>query len=112
MSVGAAVAVRLRVPPSRHTPRVFDPPSDLDEALNDLDSLLSSPSLTLLGEGPAHPSHLRRMVMGGRTIGNLVHDAHIAALALEHGVRELWTVDKDFTRFPGLRIRNPLIPSS
>ena len=59
-------------------------------------------------EGPAHASHLRHMVDGGRTTGNLVHDAHIAALALEHGVREIWTLDRDFARFPGLRIRNPL----
>ena len=89
-------------------PRVFDPPTDLDRALEDLESLLASPSLVMLGEGPAHASHLRHMVDGGRTTGNLVHDAHIAALALEHGVREIWTLDRDFARFPGLRTRNPL----
>jgi hypothetical protein len=43
----------------------------------------------------------------GRASGNLVHDAHIAALAIEHGVRELLTLDRDFARFPGLRTRNP-----
>lgn len=89
-------------------PRVFDPPTDLDTALTDLESLLASPSLIMLGEGPAHAAHLRRMVDGGRAAGNLAHDAHIAALAVEHGVRELWTLDRDFARFPGLRIRNPL----
>jgi predicted nucleic acid-binding protein len=88
-------------------PRVFDPPTDLDTALEDLDSLLSSPSLTLLGEGPNHRAHLRRMVDGGRAAGNLAHDAHIAALALEHGVSELLTLDRDFARFQGLRTRNP-----
>jgi len=88
-------------------PRVFDPPTDLDIALDDLESLLDSPSLVMLGEGPAHAAHLRQMVGAARATGNLVHDAHIAALALEHGVRELWTSDKDFSRFPGLRIRNP-----
>lgn len=92
-------------------PRVFDPPTDLDRALEDLDSLLASPSLVMLGEGPAHAGHLRRMVDGGRTTGNLVHDAHIAALAVEHGVREIWTLDRDFARFPGLRTRNPLTSS-
>lgn len=39
--------------------------------------------------------------------GNLVHDAHIAALLLEHGVREFWTADRDFLRLPRLRIVNP-----
>ena len=92
-------------------PRVFDPPTDLDHALEDLESLLASPSLVMLGEGPAHAGHMRRMVDGGRTTGNLVHDAHIAALALEHGAREIWTLDRDFARFPGLRTRNPLTSS-
>lgn len=89
-------------------PRVFDPPTPLGRALDDLESLLGSPSLVLLGEGPAHAGHLRRMVEGGGAVGNLVHDAHIAALAVEHGVRELWTADRDFARFPGLKTRNPL----
>ncbi len=48
-----------------------------------------------------------RMMSQGEAIGNLVHDAHIAALALEHGVKELWTLDRDFARFPGLTVRNP-----
>jgi uncharacterized protein len=39
-----------------------------------------------------------------------VHDARIAALCAGHGVRELWTVDRDFSRFPGLTTRNPLNP--
>jgi hypothetical protein len=87
-------------------PRVFDPPTDLDAALEDLDSLLASPSLMLLGEGPSHPGQLRRAVLRGRATGNLAHDAHIAALVVEHGVRELWTVDRDLERF-GIRVRDP-----
>lgn len=88
-------------------PKVFDPPSKMANLLEDLEGLFESPSLTLLGEGPAHPSHLRRLVAAGGVTGNLVHDAHIAALAVEHGVRELLTLDRDFDRFPGLRTRNP-----
>ena len=91
-------------------PRVFSPPTDLIAALEDLDSLLESPSLIMLGEGRRHPGYMRRMLIEGRAAGNIVHDAHIAALALEHGVRELWTTDKDFARFPGLRVRNPFVP--
>ena len=91
-------------------PRVFDPPTRLETALEDLESLLASPSLHLLGEGPSHPSHLLAAVHGGRASGNLAHDAHIVALCAEHGVGELWTADRDFARFPGLRVRNPLEP--
>jgi len=88
-------------------PRVFDPPTDLEAALEDVESLLESPSLVLLGEGPAHSAVLREAVLSARATGNLIHDAHIAALLLEHGVRELWSADRDFARFPGLRVRYP-----
>ena len=88
-------------------PRVFDPPTDLDTALDDMESLLASPSLVLLGEGPRHVGHLRRALESGRAVGNLVHDAHIAALVLEHGARELWTADRDFARFTDVRTYDP-----
>jgi toxin-antitoxin system PIN domain toxin len=88
-------------------PRVFDPPTRLDAALDGVKSLLASPSLVLLGEGSGHTAHMIRAVESGAARGNLAHDAHIAALALEHGVQELWTTDRDFARFPGLVIRNP-----
>jgi uncharacterized protein len=48
-------------------------------------------------------------VIGPRIAGPQVHDAQIAALSLAHGVRELWTHDRDFARFPALTVRNPLI---
>lgn len=88
-------------------PRVFDPPTRLEDALLDLESLLSSPSLLLLGEGPAHRAHMARAVREAAASGNLAHDAHIAALVVEHGVSELLTVDRDFARFPGVRTRDP-----
>ena len=88
-------------------PRVFRPPTPLLFALDDLDQLFEAPALTLLGEGSGHRAHLRHAVEGGRAAGSLVHDAHIAALLREHGVREFWTSDKDFHRFPGLAVRNP-----
>ncbi|MBI3184879.1 MAG: PIN domain-containing protein [Myxococcales bacterium] len=88
-------------------PRIFLRPTEPATAVEDLESLLDSPSLVMLGQGPAHRGHLRRAVLGGAAVGSTVHDAHIAALALEHGVTELLTVDRDFSRFPGLRARNP-----
>ncbi len=91
-------------------PRIFKPANDLESTLEFVEVLLSCPSLHMLGEGPAHLSHLRRMVSGGRASGSLAYDAHIAALAVEHGVSELWTTDRGFAKFPGLRVRNPFLP--
>jgi uncharacterized protein len=87
--------------------RVFDPPTDLDVALADVESLLDSPSLVMLGEGPGHLAHMASALRQGRAAGNLAHDAHIAALLSEHGVAELLTLDRDFARFPQLRVRDP-----
>ena len=88
-------------------PRVFDPPTPLVSALADLESLMQSPSLTLLREGPRHATFMQRMLKAGQATGNLAHDAHIAALCIEHGVSEFWTADHDFARFPGIPARNP-----
>jgi uncharacterized protein len=88
-------------------PRVFDPPSPLHGIVSDLQSLLASPSLTMIGEGPDHVRQMSAHLLGGAASGNLAHDAHIAALVVEHGVTELLTADRDFARFPGVRTRNP-----
>ena len=88
-------------------PRVFDPPSELGRVLDDLAALFESPSLSLLGEGPTHPAWFFEVVDDGAAGGNLAHDAHIAALCREHGVRELLTADRDFRRFKGLQTRDP-----
>lgn len=90
-------------------PRIFEPPTRLEAAVEDLQSLFESSSLVLLGESPAHQSHFRRAVLDGSASGNLAHDAHIAALSIEYGVHELWTTDRDFSRFPGLRTRDPFV---
>ena len=90
--------------------RIFRPPTPLDHALEDLEGILASPTLTILGEGPVHRSHFRRCVLDSRATGNLVHDAHIAALAIEHGVTEFLSHDHDFSKFPGLRWRDPFLP--
>jgi hypothetical protein len=49
------------------------------------------------------------MLEAGQVAGGRVHDARVAALCRLHGVRELWTADRDFSRFSGLALRNPLI---
>jgi len=87
--------------------KVFNPPTNISAALEDVESLLESPSLRLIGEGPSHPEMMRRALVSGGATGNLVHDGHIAALLMEHGVTELWTADRDFHRFSGIRVRDP-----
>ena len=92
-------------------PKFFPKSAALDPVFDDLASLLNSPTLVMLGEGPAHFRYLQAAVGAGNARGNLAFDAHIAALAIEHGVTELWTADRDFRRFPGLTIRNPFVAS-
>jgi hypothetical protein len=65
--------------------------------------------LSLLIESDAHWLELRRVLEMGNITGPRVHDARIAAICLQHGVRELWTADRDFSRFPELKAVNPLI---
>jgi toxin-antitoxin system PIN domain toxin len=88
-------------------PRVYHPPVPVAIALSDMRSILASPSLVLLSETPKHPEVMQEIIKNSGASGNLIHDAHIAALCLEHGVSELITGDRDFARFPGLAVSNP-----
>ena len=89
--------------------RIFVPPTQPQLALSFLKALAESPALSFLGEGEGHLQRLRELVLIGRIEGARVHDARIAAICLENAVEELWTADRDFGRFPQLRVRNPLI---
>lgn len=91
-------------------PRLWEPPTPTEAALDQVDAWLESPSVVLLAEDPDYWSTLRDLVRAGRIAGPRVHDARIAALCLTHGVRELWSADRDFSRFPALSTVNPLTP--
>ena len=90
-------------------PRIYAPPTPLDAALDQVEAWMESPSLVLLSETEGYWMELRAAVQSGRVAGAQVHDARIAAICGTHGIRELWTADRDFSRFPGLNVRNPLI---
>ena len=90
-------------------PRIFKPPSTLSEALGFLDSLFAGSQLNLLAEGPGYFEKLRRISVAARVKGPRIHDARVAALCLHHGVSELWSADRDFSSFPELKVRNPLV---
>lgn len=89
--------------------RIYRPPTPIVRALDQIDAWLASPSLVLLGETSKHWTHLRKMLIDAKIEGAKVHDARIAALCAQHGVRELWSADRDFGRFPQIVVRNPLI---
>jgi uncharacterized protein len=90
-------------------PRIYAPPTPLPRALDQVDAWLGSPTLVLLAESADHWPALRTILKKGRIAGPQVHDARIAALCQQHGVRELWSADRDFNRFPGLVVINPLV---
>lgn len=88
-------------------PRVYHPPVPLSTALEDLHRILASPMLVLLRETDDHAEIMTRLMTESGATGNMIHDAHIVALCLEHGITELVTGDRDFARFPSLTTRNP-----
>ena len=90
-------------------PRIYRPPTPPERALAQIEAWLGSPSLVLLGETAQHWKTLRTMIVDAKIEGPKVHDARIAALCVQHGVRELYSADRDFSRFPHITVRNPLI---
>jgi toxin-antitoxin system PIN domain toxin len=90
-------------------PRIYTPPTPLAQALDQVEAWLASPTLVLLAETTEHWPRLRALLEAGRVAGPQVHDARVAALCRQHGVRELWSADRDFSRFAGLAVKNPLI---
>ena len=90
-------------------PRIYRPPSSAEAAIAQVEAWMGSPTLVLLAESDAYWPMLRQAVLDGHVVGPVVHDARVAALCEANGVRELWTADRDFGRFPGLTVVNPLV---
>lgn len=89
-------------------PRIFRQPTPIAEAFDAAARLLSSVTGGFLAEGNGYLEVLGRVAVPARLQGALVHDARIAGICLFHGVRVLWSADRDFSRFPGLVVENPL----
>jgi toxin-antitoxin system PIN domain toxin len=90
-------------------PRVYDPPSTIAEALNQIEAWMEIPNLVLLAEPEGYWTELRSVIAASQVTGARIHDARIAALCHQHGVRELWSADRDFSRFTEITVVNPLI---
>jgi hypothetical protein len=88
-------------------PRIYAAPSSLSGAWAQVENWLGCPNVWIPGPTDRHASILGRMLEGAGGAGNLVPDADLAALAIEHGL-VLCSTDRDFARFPGLRWENPL----
>lgn len=88
--------------------RIYNPPTPLAEAIEQMRCWLESPSLVLLSEGETFFTSWQEIVRQANVKGGAVHDARIAALCLHHGVRKLISADRDFSRYPSLRTENPL----
>ena len=89
--------------------KIFDPPTPLEVALDQIAAWLEAPGLVLLAEAEGYWQEIHEALMTGRVVGAQVHDARVAAVCRLHGIEELWTADRDFGRFPGIKTRNPLV---
>ncbi len=92
------VITNRRLPGSRLT---------VEQAIEIVEAWLEQPNIRIIVAGDDHWSVLKRMIMEGRASGPLVSDAELVALTVEYG-GVLYTSDRDFARFPGLRWKNPL----
>jgi len=88
-------------------PAAFSGALEPSTALDLVDRWLAQPSVTVVNPTTRHAAVLRDLIAPLGTAGNLTSDAHLAALAIEHGAT-LCSCDNDFSRFPGLRWEDPL----
>jgi uncharacterized protein len=89
------------------SPRIFRVPLLLDRAVAVIDDWLEQQAVEIILPTPRHWSTLRHMLTEGQAGGSMATDAHLAALSLEHGAT-IYTTDRDFSRFPSVRVINPI----
>jgi toxin-antitoxin system PIN domain toxin len=88
--------------------RIYSPPTTPSKAVEQISAWLESPSVVLLSETAGYWEVLARVIEKSKISGPRVHDGRIAALCIHHGVRELLSADRDFSRFIELKTTNPL----
>ena len=87
-------------------PRIFDPPTPVEPALQFVEALRAQPTSVVIAPGPRHWAIFTDLCRHTPARGNLVPDAYLAALAIESG-SELASTDRDYARFAGLRWHAP-----
>jgi uncharacterized protein len=88
-------------------PAIFSRPLSVEEATGNLEELLKLPHARIVGEEEGFWAVYRMTTAGVVVRGNLVSDAHLVALMRQSGVGALWTHDRDFRKFEGIRVRDP-----
>lgn len=89
--------------------RIYRTATPVETAFARLRALASLANLAFIAEADDHPARLEELALAGRPRGAAIHDVRVAAICLSHGVAELWSADRDFSRFPSLKTRNPLV---
>lgn len=90
-------------------PRIYKTATPAATAFAQLRALQALDNLIFIAEADDHLAHLEPLALKARLQGGAIHDARIAAICLASGVAELWSADRDFSRFPALAVRNPLL---
>ena len=91
-------------------PRIYKPPTPIEDALIQIDCWKEAPTLNMIGESQSlYWIKLKSLLRKGDISGPVVHDARIAAICLDNGIDILWSADRDYSRFPDLSVKNPLI---
>ncbi len=91
-------------------PRIYKPPTPLEHVILQVHTWLECPDLHLIGEfDTLYWKRFEELLRVGNIAGPQVHYARVAAICLSHGIDELWSADRDFSRFPALPVRNPLV---
>ena len=92
-------------------PKIYAPPTALPIAIKQVEAWLECPTLEAIGETEEHWPVLKSALLGGNLRGPAIHDARVAAICVQHGVRVLWSQDRAFPRIAGVKIANPLVDS-
>jgi uncharacterized protein len=89
--------------------KIFNPPTSPISAIEQMEAWLESPSLHLIGESSGYFEILKQKLLAGKLHGPKVHDARIASICIQNGIRLLYSSDRDYNKISGLKIENPLI---
>ncbi len=88
-------------------PRIFSAPLSPTEALGNVSALIGLPHVRAISELDGFVDAYKHVAGGIPVRGNLVPDAHVAAILFQHGVRTLYSNDRDFRKFQSLDVRDP-----
>jgi uncharacterized protein len=90
-------------------PRIYKTATPPETAFAQLRALHALANLAFIAEADDYLDRLDALALAAKVRGGAIHDARIAAICLLHGVAELWSADRDFSRFPALIVRNPVV---